>query len=105
MSNGVVLIPINNGVQIVLSGSNNINSSLQNYDWTTGLTSGLNSQFITYPVVISSIPTTINSFFQNSIDNFTYLYSTSGITTSGFYINFSDYLKNTGYILNTEMFV
>ena len=106
MANSFILSPITNGVSVILSGNNSsVNSSLQNYSWVTGLASGINTQFISYPIAVSSLPTTITPFLQNSIDNYIYLYNVSNITQTGFSINFSDNLKSTGYNLSVEIFV
>ena len=103
MANSVILSPMFNGVQVIFSGSGGSNSSLNSYDFQASLTSGVNNQWISYPIALTLLPTTVNCFLQNNIDNYTYIYSSSNITTSGFQINFSDYLKASGYILSIEM--
>jgi len=103
MSN-IFLNQLGNGVQINFSGSSAGGSSSQtNFDFVSQLNSGAISQFINYPLVYTNPPTTTTCQFENNIDNYSYIYSLSNITISGFQVNFSDYLKASGYILLTNV--
>jgi len=82
-----------------------ISGAVQNYEFDTNLTSGVNTQYISFPMVFNNIPRSVNCTFENSIDGYGYTFGISGITTSGFQINFSDYLHSSGYILDTEVAV
>lgn len=64
------------------------------------LTSGLETEFISYPGVFENNPTSINCQFENNIDNLVYATSISGVSNIGFYINYSDYLSTSGYKIN-----
>lgn len=69
----------------------------------TNLNSGVNQQVITYNHILSNQPSSIVCSFQNDIDNYSYYYSISSVNISGFTVNFSDYLNNSGYILNSTI--
>jgi hypothetical protein len=71
----------------------------QDFYFSTSLLSGVNTQFITYPNILQNAPASVDCDIENNIDNYSYIFNLSNITNSGFQINFSDYLKNTGYIL------
>ena len=64
---------------------------------------GNDNYFVTYPSVLNSDPRSINCIFQNNVDNVIYYYSIGNITKSGFFINFSDQINNTGYSLNINI--
>lgn len=72
--------------------------------FSTILTSGNQSQIISYPFVLSSIPI-INCDFQNDQDIYIYNHSISGVNTSNFTVLFSDALSATGYKLMTTVFL
>jgi hypothetical protein len=71
--------------------------------YTAELESGQESAFLPYPTVLSQPPSSITCAFQNNIDNIIYNYSLKQINTSGFYINFSDVLTNSGYLLKIQV--
>jgi hypothetical protein len=64
---------------------------------------GNDNYFVTYPSVLNSDPRSINCIFQNNVDNIIYYYSLGNINKTGFYINFSDQINNTGYSLNINI--
>jgi len=64
---------------------------------------GNDNYFVTYPSVLNSDPRSINCIFQNNVDNIIYYYSIGNINKTGFYINFSDQINNTGYALNINI--
>jgi hypothetical protein len=64
---------------------------------------GNDNYFVTYPSILNSDPRSINCIFQNSVDNVIYYYSIGNINKTGFYINFSDQINNTGYSLNINI--
>jgi hypothetical protein len=64
---------------------------------------GNDNYFVTYPSVLNSDPRSINCIFQNNVDNVIYYYSIGNINKTGFYINFSDQIDNTGYALNINI--
>ena len=64
---------------------------------------GNDNYFVTYPSVLNSDPRSINCIFQNTVDNIIYYYSIGNINKTGFYINFSDQINNTGYSLNINI--
>ena len=64
---------------------------------------GNDNYFVTYPSVLNSDPRSINCIFQNNVDNIIYYYSIGNINKTGFYINFSDQINNTGYSLNINI--
>ena len=73
------------------------------YNFSAILNSGITSQFINYPTIFNSAPNFVDYSFENNIDNYSYSSNISGINNSGFYINFSDSLKSSGYILLVEI--
>ena len=105
MANGIIISQLSpQGVQITFSGSSNSNNNKGNYqNFSTLLTSGVITQNILYLSSLSSLPTSVNCTLINNQDSYSYMFNVSGISTSGFFINFSDYLKNSGYYLSTEI--
>ena len=71
--------------------------------YTIELPSGEEFSFLPYPNVLSQSPSSVTSAFQNNVDNIIYNYTLGQITTSGFYINFSDVLTNSGYLLKIQV--
>ena len=71
--------------------------------FTTGLPSGQDSVFLTYPFSLATSPSSITCSFQNTIDNVIYNYALGQITESGFRVNFSDILSNSGYLLKVNI--
>lgn len=103
MANGITISQLSpQGVKIIFSG-NQITTSSSNFSFSTPLNSGQYSQVISYQTTLSNIPSSINCTLNNDIDHYSYIFSISNITTSNFQINFSDYLKSTGYVLLTEV--
>lgn len=81
--------------QVQLSSSDDIKYSIQ-------LESGIEKRFIPFPVELSGKPLTLNCQIENNIDSIIYNYAISGVSTSGFFVSFSDFLSNHGYILNVH---
>jgi hypothetical protein len=71
--------------------------------FSSALSAGNDNYFVTYPSVLNSDPRSINCIFQNNVDNVIYYYSLGNINKTGFYINFSDQINNTGYSLNINI--
>ena len=92
----------------VLTGINNLGLVYNNsFEIFTGkflkintmLSSGIQNQNILFSQTLPYIPSIVCEF-ENNIDNFIYSHAISSITVSGFFINFSDILSNSGYKLN-----
>jgi hypothetical protein len=66
-------------------------------------TSGIETELINYPFSFNSRPITINCEFENDRDNLMYAHTLSGITNSNFWINYSDFLSNSGYKINISI--
>ncbi len=95
--------------QLNLSGSNlqnqinSINTFTGNqYKYKIFATSGVETEFISYPILLSSQPI-IGLNFENDRDTYIYSYTISGVGLTGFYTNYSDYLTNSGYKLNITL--
>jgi hypothetical protein len=69
----------------------------------TILPSGVESYSINFPSILP-IPKSLNCNLENDVDEFIYNYSIKSVNVSGFVITFSDYLINSGYILNSTIF-
>jgi hypothetical protein len=67
--------------------------------YNTYLTSGLEGEFIQYPVLFATKPKAINCEIENNIDSFIYSTTLGSVTNSGFFIYYSDNLSATGYKL------
>lgn len=72
-------------------------------EYTAELGSGSENAFLIYPVALTAPPSSIICSFQNVVDNVIYNYAIGQITQSGFYINFSDILTNSGYFLKIQV--
>jgi hypothetical protein len=99
-------ILINGDPVITRSGLNAVSGYFESentigYSYT--LPVGNDNYFVTYPSVLNSDPRSINCIFQNNVDNIIYYYSLGNINKTGFYINFSDQINNTGYSLNINI--
>jgi hypothetical protein len=99
-------ILINGDPVITRSGLNAVSGYFESentigYSYT--LPVGNDNYFVTYPSVLNSDPRSINCIFQNNVDNIIYYYSLGNINKTGFYINFSDQINNTGYSLNINV--
>jgi hypothetical protein len=88
---------------IYISGVPLSTSNAQITKIKTTLPSGVESYFINFPLVLP-IPQSVNCNLENDIDEFIYNYSIKSVNTSGFVITFSDYLINSGYIVNSTIF-
>lgn len=100
---GLGNVIVNHDGQIIqISGAESINHIFTGdlIKYNVFLTSGVETEFIDYPVIFIAKPSSINCEFENDRDNLIYSTSISGISTNGFYINYSDILSNTGYKLN-----
>lgn len=71
----------------------------QIFEFSTTLNSGVESQIINYPQVLSQNPSSVTCTIVNNMDNLIYSFVLSSVNTGGFTINFSDYLSSTGYTL------
>jgi len=103
------------GNYVLISGGSSINTGdfvttgqtgnfgNNSIDLKTILSSGIITQYIPYGEILLSLPISIICTFQNDSDNFDYGYSIYSVSTSGFMTSFSDYLDNTGYILNSKV--
>lgn len=65
-------------------------------------TSGVNGEYISFPTVLPNSPN-IACSFVNNLDQNLYYFGLSGVNTSGFYVNYSDTIVNTGYQLSIIM--
>lgn len=84
----------------ILSGQFDENNIL---GYTMELQSGIENIFVPYPVNLSERPSSVTCSLQNSVDNVIYHYMIGQTTMSGFFINFSDVLTNSGYVLNVKI--
>ena len=99
-------ILINGDHVITRSGLNDVSGYFESENtigYSYSLPVGNDNYFITYPSVLNSDPRSINCIFQNTVDNIIYYYSIGNINKTGFYINFSDQINNTGYALNINV--
>ena len=99
-------ILINGDPVITRSGLNDVSGYFESENtigYSYSLPVGNDNYFITYPSVLNSDPRSINCIFQNNIDNLIYYYALGDINKTGFYINFSDQINNTGYALNINV--
>jgi hypothetical protein len=71
--------------------------------YTMELESGIENIFVPYPVNLSERPSSVTCSLQNYVDNVIYHYMIGQTTMSGFFINFSDVLTNSGYVLNVKI--
>lgn len=71
--------------------------------YTMELESGIENLFVPYPVNLSEKPSSVTCSLQNFVDNVIYHYMIGQTTMSGFFINFSDVLTNSGYLLNIKI--
>jgi hypothetical protein len=99
---GLVQITGTNGIGV--GQSNNIitiSGVGLNYIYNTGISSGVNTQFIPFPVTLGSNPTVIASLRHDAIDTIVPV-QISGAVSSGFWANFGNTIGTTGYILNVH---
>ena len=82
-----------------LSGiSVNTGSFLSYY---SGLSSGSNNYYISYPnYIFSNIPIVTTTWEMSPYSNIFYMTAISGRTTSGFYLNISDIVGESGHGIN-----
>jgi hypothetical protein len=71
--------------------------------FSTPLNSGVESQTISYPLVVTNKPTALSCEMENNVDNLIYSHVLLSVTTSGFVVGFSDYLSSSGYTLYTTL--
>jgi len=84
----------------ILSGNFDENNIL---GYTFELDSGIENLFVPYPNTLNERPSSVTCSLQNFVDNVIYHYMIGQTTISGFYINFSDILTNSGYLLNIKI--
>jgi hypothetical protein len=72
--------------------------------FSTLLSSGVQSQTIYFPYVLSS-PPILNCELINNIDDYIYSFVLNSVNVSGFVISYSDTLSNNGYKLMTNAFL
>ena len=99
-------ILINGDPVITRSGLNAVSGYFESENtigYSYSLPVGNDNYFVTYPSALNSDPRSINCIFQNNVDNIIYYYSIGNINKTGFYINFSDQINNTGYALNINV--
>jgi len=72
-------------------------------DFKITLNSGIDELRVIYPVSITSVPSAVYCSITNEIDDFIYEHQVTEITNTGFLIGFSDFLSNSGYILNVKL--
>lgn len=94
---GVLQTQINS---INLSGGNTFTGNVLKY--YVDITSGVDTEFINYPTVLSYRPI-INLDFENDVDQYIYAHSISGVNLNGFYINYSDNIHQQGYKLHVTL--
>lgn len=85
-----------NNIEGFISGDSNIKYRVQ-------LESGIETKSINYPFVLNERPRTVHCEIENDTDNIIYAHKVYNISNSGFNINFSDTLSNTGYFLNIQL--
>lgn len=66
--------------------------------FSVNCTSGATTQYVSFPLIFTGIPT-VNCSFVNNYDQNLYYFGVSGVNTSGFYVNYSDTIATTGYKL------
>lgn len=71
--------------------------------FSTPLNSGVESQTISYPLVLTSKPTALSCELENNVDNLIYSHVLLSVNTSGCVVGFSDYLSSSGYMLYTTL--
>ncbi len=71
--------------------------------FSTVLTSGIESQYVPYPLSLSHRPVSLACEMENNSDNFIYSFVLTGVNTNGFYVSFSDTLSASGYLLYTTI--
>lgn len=71
--------------------------------FSTPLNSGVESQAVNYPLLLSTKPTAVVCEMENNIDNLMYSHVLTGVSNSGFWISFSDNLSSSGYALYTTI--
>jgi hypothetical protein len=64
---------------------------------------GYDNYYIQFPQVLYSTPKSLVCTFQNVVDDIAYYFNIGNINSTGFYINFSDVLLNSGYYLNIQV--
>jgi hypothetical protein len=84
----------------LLSGEFDENNIL---GYTLELNSGIENLFVPYPALLNEKPSSVTCSLQNFVDNVIYHYMIGQTTMSGFFINFSDVLTNSGYLLNVKI--
>ena len=67
------------------------------------LNSGVESQVVSYPLILPQKPTAISCEMENNVDNLIYSHVLFSVNTSGFVVYFSDYLSSSGYTLYTTL--
>jgi hypothetical protein len=79
----------------------NINRNITGF--STLITSGIDTQYINFPSLLSYSPCSITCEIENNIDNVLYQHLVNSVTNSGFKIYFSDNIGTTGYKLYTTI--
>jgi hypothetical protein len=70
--------------------------------YNTFATSGVETEFVNYPLIMPSKPI-IELTLENNRDLLMYGLTMSGVNTTGFYANYSDYLSTSGYKLHITL--
>lgn len=69
------------------------------YFFSSGISNGVNQQFISFPVLLGANPTVLASVENNTLDTVIPM-QISGSNTSGFWAVFANTIPNTGYTIN-----
>lgn len=80
----------------------NITSST-NFTYRTGISNGVSSQFISFPLITSVATPVVIVTPSNDISDTIMFCQLSGVCSSGFYVNLSTVTDNTGYRLNVSV--
>jgi len=93
------------GLEVILSGNNilisgNTSTTSTTRFFTTGIATGVESQWITFSPLFLLPPVIQTTVSVPNFSNDMYYTNISGITTSGFHSVYSDVISQSGYILN-----
>ncbi len=95
----VSIIVLNNNIIISgLASGNSTNTNISAY-FNSNLSTGADSYYILYPTVFA-LPPIVNVSLESSYYPITYGYAVSGRNVSGFWINFTDIIIESGLSLN-----
>jgi hypothetical protein len=73
------------------------------FEFAAPLPQGTDYYRVTFPIVLEKRPISVLCELENPIDNLIYSHAICGVSNSGFWIGFSDYLTNSGYVLHTRI--